>query len=83
MTQLKKGFILKQIAQGKEVSRIKFIKGTSAPDSGNFSVNPPEILTPFTLVKTRVTYGIILWVFLSTKALKSTNQVIPNCYNAY
>ena len=27
MTQLKKGFILKQIAQGKEVSRIKFIKG--------------------------------------------------------
>ena len=55
---------------------MKFIKGTSAPDSGNFSVNPPEILTLFTLVKTRVTYGIILWVFLSTKALKSSNQVI-------
>lgn len=28
-------------------TRSKFIKGTSAPDTGNFSINPPEILTPF------------------------------------
>lgn len=67
--------ILKKVNRA-EISRIKFINGTSAPDTGNFSVNPPEILTPFTLVKARVTYGIILWVFLSTKALKTSNQVI-------
>ena len=67
--------ILKKVNR-PEISRIKFIKGISAPDTGNFSVNPPEILTPFTLVKAKLTYEIILRVFFSTKALKTSNQVI-------